>query len=99
MQVVELDGMNAKEYNVQVKWLFGAEATSERITLLRRATPYMLDFARQMCGAEVGVSPVIWCVCVDCVSGRSCYSTPVLYRVTCSLVMHLQPFVTGWFDA
>lgn len=55
MQVIELDGVNAVEVHVHVKWLFGAQATLERVHLLRRATPYMLDFARQLCGADVGV--------------------------------------------
>jgi hypothetical protein len=55
VQVIELDGLDAVELKVQVKWVFGAEATPELIALLKRATPYMTDFARQICGAKVWV--------------------------------------------
>ena len=57
MQVVDLDGVSATDLCVHVKWVYSAETTPELMNLLRRATPYMLDFARQLCGVEVGVCP------------------------------------------
>jgi hypothetical protein len=55
MQVVDLDGLHGVELPVQVKWCFGALATQERLALLKHATPYMLDLARQIVGCEATV--------------------------------------------
>ena len=53
--MVDLDGLSAADLSVQVKWVYGAAATPQLVDLLRRTTPYMLDFARQLCGVDVGV--------------------------------------------
>jgi hypothetical protein len=66
VQVTELDGVNGLDFVVQVKWVFGAQATPERIALLHRATPYMIDFARQLCGAKVWVQLVTIISCFHC---------------------------------
>lgn len=76
MQVVDLDGLIAAELSVQVKWLFGAQATPERIDLLRRATPYMLDYARQMCGCDVRV-----CFCTTLLVSNICVSNLIFATV------------------
>lgn len=67
--MIDVEGIKAVERNVQVKWVFEAQASPELTKLLQQSASYMMDMAKQLCGRNVWVCILCTIMLASCVSG------------------------------